>query len=266
MKKIIFLKLGGSLITDKTKPFTVKKQVIKNLASQIKEALEADKTISLIIGNGGGSFPHYPAVTYRMRTGIKKEEQKMGFCLVQDAAARLNRIIVEALLEKKVRACSVHPSSMLISSKGRIKKLFIDPIIGLLKLDITPVFYGDIVYDQILGAKIFSTEQLLASLAIKLKKKGFIIDKIIHNGLTHGVLDRQGKTIPRINRDNFSQIKKMFYKTAGYDVTGGMVHKVDQSLKLAKERIKTLVINGVSARDLLKKAILGKKVSGTIIG
>ena len=72
-KKLIIVKLGGSLITDKTKPFTARMEIIADLAQQIKEALDEDKNLSLIIGNGGGSFPHYPAVKYQMNDGIKNE-------------------------------------------------------------------------------------------------------------------------------------------------------------------------------------------------
>jgi len=59
-KKIVLIKLGGSLITNKQKPFTPKISVIDDLSRQIKEALDEDKSLQLIIGNGGGSFPHCP--------------------------------------------------------------------------------------------------------------------------------------------------------------------------------------------------------------
>jgi len=38
MKDLILIKLGGSLITDKTKPFTPRLDVIKRLAKEIHEA------------------------------------------------------------------------------------------------------------------------------------------------------------------------------------------------------------------------------------
>ncbi|KKU16180.1 MAG: hypothetical protein UX25_C0041G0012 [Candidatus Woesebacteria bacterium GW2011_GWC2_45_9] len=38
MKKLILIKLGGSVITDKTKPFTAKPKIIKRLALEIKGA------------------------------------------------------------------------------------------------------------------------------------------------------------------------------------------------------------------------------------
>lgn len=265
MKKFVFVKLGGSLITDKEKPFSAKFEVIKNLAKQISGAIHQDPQLGLVIGNGGGSFPHYPAVKYQMKNGIENENQKMGFCHVQDAASQLNRLVVKALLKAGVKAVSVNPSSMIIAKNGRIKKFFIDPIIKFLQLGLTPVIYGDIVYDEILGSKIFSTEELLAFLAINFKKKGFKVEKIIHNGTTLGVLDKKGKLIAKITKENIEKLSSIFTKTQGYDVTGGMFHKVKEALKLTSFGIKTLIINGNAKKNLLKDAILGLKVPGTVV-
>jgi len=264
-KKIILIKLGGSLITDKNRPFTVKTSVIDELSRQIKEALEEDKNLQVIIGNGGGSFPHYPALKYKMSEGIKEEKQKFGFCLVQDAASRLNRIVVDFLLKHNLKAVSLNPSSMIITKKGKIKKFFSYPLFSMLNLGLIPVTYGDIVLDEEKGSHILSTEIILNFLALFLKKKGFKIEKIIHNGLTQGVLDEKGKTIKKITLKNFYKIKKNFYKTLGFDVTGGMSHKVKESLYLTRHGIKTFVINGVVEKNLLKNTLLGKKIHGTLI-
>ena len=265
MRKIVLVKLGGSLITDKEKPFYAKFEVIKNLAKQISDSLHEDSQLGLVIGNGGGSFPHYPAVKYKMKNGIKSENQKMGFCQVQDAASQLNRLVVQALLKAGVKAVSVNPSSMIIAKNGKIKKFFIEPIIEFLNLGLTPVIYGDIVYDEILGSKIFSTEQILSFLAINFKKAGLRVEKIIQNGTTPGIIDSNGDLITKITKKNIDKIESIFTKTKGYDVTGGMLHKVREALKLTSFGIETLIINGNARKNLLKEAILGFKVLGTIV-
>jgi len=264
-KKIILIKLGGSLITDKEKPFTPKISLIDDLSRQISEALKENSNLQIIIGNGGGSFPHYPALQYKMNEGIKEEKQKYGFCLVQDAAAKLNRIIVDSLLKYNLNAVSLSPSSMIITKNGKIKNFFPHSLLLMLKLQIIPVTYGDIVLDEVKGSHILSTEVILNFLALFLKRQGFEIDKIIHNGLTKGVLDGKGKTIKKITLKNFPQIKKNFYQTFGFDVTGGMFHKVKESLSLTKYGIKSFIINGTAEKNLLKNVLLGKKVEGTWI-
>lgn len=90
--------------------------------------------------------------------------------------------------------------------------------------------------------------------------------KIIYATDVDGVNDKEGKTITEINSKNFDQVKKSILGAATTDVTGGMLHKVKESLSLVKKTgIETLVINGMKA-GLLRNAILGAKDEGTRIG
>jgi isopentenyl phosphate kinase len=79
------------------------------------------------------------------------------------------------------------------------------------------------------------------------------------------VYDANQKTIEKITRKNFEKIKKDIIGVATTDVTGGMLHKVEEGLNVSKKTgIKTLIINGMTKGNL-KKAILGKEVNGTRI-
>lgn len=266
MNSIVFVKLGGSLITDKTKPLRLRAQVIRHLSQQIRDALRKDPSIRLILGNGAGSFGHYFAHKHKMVGKIESEKQKMGFCQVQTAVSKLNRIVVEELLKAGVKACSIHPSSIIISTNGRVKELFLESLLGMLKLGVTPVLYGDIVYDEILGSSILSTEKVFKELILKLKKEHITVDKVIHCSSMNGVIDKQGRVIPHISKSEFKALKNIFLQVTGTDVTGGMFHKVEESLKLAMLGVKSIIINGASPGNLLTKVLLDKPVEGTIIG
>lgn len=265
MKPVVLLKLGGSLITDKAKPYTERGHVIMDLVRQIREALSEDPEMSLIIGNGAGSYAHYPAKVYNLTKGITEPSQLKGFCEVQDGAARLNRIVVSNLLKAGVNAIALSPSSFLTARSGRIHRFFIDPLLGLLRQKIVPVLYGDIVYDETQGATIISTETLLSSIAKRLLSRKIRVGSIVHNGITKGVLDTRSEVIPLITKKNFSSLRNVFTSVAGYDVTGGMIHKVKESLKLTDAGIKSYIINGMSQKNLLKKALLGDVDLGTRI-
>ena len=265
MKRIVLLKLGGSLITDKTKPYTARIDMIKNVSDQIRTALDRDPNLQMVIVNGTGSYAHYPAVKFGMKDGIRTENQKMGYCKVQDGAARLNRIVVGQLIRAKVQVVSIHPSSIIFSSNGNIKHIFLHSLYGFLTLRMIPVLYGDIVFDEVLGSKIYSSEQLLSHVAFDLLKRRSTAIRIIHCGSVEGVLDSQKKTIKLVTRRNFSTIRGQIQKAKGYDVTGGMIHKIEESLKLSDFGITSLIMDGTGKKNLLTQAILGESIPGTFI-
>jgi isopentenyl phosphate kinase len=264
MKNLILLKLGGSLITNKQKPYTEKKAVIEDLTVQIKRALIKRQDLALIIGNGGGSYAHYPAAKYNLQNGLPDSKNLIGFCEVESGAGRLNRIIVDSLISQNIPAISIDPSSVIKTRKGEIVTFFTETLVAALKLGIIPVVYGDIVFDEVQGAAIVSTEKLLAYLA-RFLASSYRIEKIIHNGITQGVLDLKGNLIPHINTENWASLQSIFTQTQGYDVTGGMLHKVKESLVLAQEGFPSLIINSFADQDILFKALCGLAVTGTQI-
>lgn len=262
-KPIVLIKIGGSLITDKNKPFTVNQKALKIIAKEIKNVVsKTDK--QLIIGHGAGSFAHLPAKKYNTINGAETEKDFLGMAKVCDAACNLNRIVVKELLKAGLPAVSFSPLSIFISEGFKMKSLSLEPFKQLLKTSVLPVVYGDVISDSQKGCTIFSTERVLGYLGLQLKKQGFEIEKIIHCGKTDGVYDQNGKTIPLINKENFEKHKKGLNGAGGIDVTGGMLHKVEESLKMAQKGVPALIIDGVEKGSLFK-AVLGKKVLGTRI-
>ena len=264
MKDVILIKLGGSLITDKTKPFTPRLDVIKRLAKEIHEARE-EKEIKLIVGHGGGSFPHKPAKDYRTNEGIINEESYRGISLVQDAASQLNRIIVKSLIEAGENAISLQPSATVITEDGRIKEWYLEPIKEMLNHSLLPVPYGDVAIDIKKGCSIISTEEVLNYLARHVGYKRIILAGIVDGVFTADPQKNpNAKLIPEINSKNYEEIKKYLGGSAGIDVTGGMLHRVERIFELTKFGVEAEVING-EREGLLKRALLGEKVLGTII-
>ena len=108
---ITFLKLGGSLITDKTRAYTAHHQVIARLADEVRQALAASPELQLLIGHGSGSFGHWAAKPHGTRQGVETPTQWRGYAEVATAAARLNRIVADAFHEAGVPILSVQPSA-----------------------------------------------------------------------------------------------------------------------------------------------------------
>lgn len=264
MKELVLLKLGGSLITDKSKPFTERRDVIEQLAREIHGARE-DSGFNLIVGHGGGSYPHQPARQYQTRKGITGPESYKGLALVQDAAARLNRIVVDALIKSGENAVSIQPSSATISEDGKIQEWFTKPIEKLLEYTMLPVVYGDVGIDLKRGCCILSTEEILRFLSEKLGAK-----RVIMCGKTDGVFtadpnkDTSAKLIPEITKENFPDIQSHLSSSDGIDVTGGMVLKIEQALEISQNGVSVHIINGNKPGNL-KDSLLGKEVSETVI-
>lgn len=240
MKSLVLIKLGGSVITNKSKPFTARLDVIRKLAKEIKKDF-LGKNSDLIIGHGGGSFPHVPASKYQTQKGIINKDSVWGFCETADAAIQINRIVIKEFLKLKVPVASFAPLSFIYNSKT-----IFEHIKKALDIGIVPVIYGDVIMNQKQGFEIYSGEKTLDLLANKLSKFYKKI-KIIYYTDTSGVYDDKDKTIPLITPENFKEIKKFLKGSENIDVTGGMIHKVEESLALVKNiDAEVYITNGLS--------------------
>lgn len=252
---LIFLKLGGALITT-PKPYTPHLLKIKEIAKEIYQ-LRQKMNFQLLLGNGGGSFPHISAKKYKTKEGIVNKKSIRGISIVENDAAKLNRILIEELIRAGENAISIQPSSIFLTDNNTIKSYYLEPLKYYLKYDMIPVIYGDVVIDIKKGCTILSTEALFNFLAKKLKPK-----KIIMMSKVDGVYDSNKKIIPEINKENFSKIKNFLKGADKIDVTGGMLHKVEESVEIAKEGVEVCIIGGKKGN--LKKCLKGEPI-GTLI-
>lgn len=258
----MLVKLGGSLITNKSKPFTERKDVIERLTGEIHKAHSKGK-FRLIVGHGGGSYPHRPAHKYQTHKGIINDRSLRGIAEVQDAAAKLNRIVVEALIKAGENAVSVQPSAACVAEGGKIKEWYLEPVRMMLENDIVPAPYGDVGLDTKQGCCILSTEEILVYLANNLRADRIVIATSVGGVYTADPYKYpEAELIPEISGDNFAKIRKMLSGSKDVDVTGGMLHKVERMLDLDAD---IMVINGDVSGNLTR-AMLGRKVDGTRIG
>lgn len=255
------VKLGGSLITDKSRPYTVRYEILKRLAKEIKEA----QCPNLIVGHGSGSFGHQSAHKYQTQKGIINEKSCEGIAVVHNDAARLNSIVIDCFIKEGINAISVQPSSSAICKNSRIIQWNCEPIRRMLQNNLVPVPYGDVGFDTEKGCCIISTEEVLSFLA-----KQFLPSKVIIVGKVDGVLatepDSGSKAtlIPKITTKNLCEIKKHLAGSDGLDVTGGMASKVESMIELAEAGIKSEIINGEKP-GYLRRVLEGKEGLGTII-
>jgi len=259
----LFLKLGGSLITDKTRPYTPRMDLIRRLAREVREAQEKEPDLRLLAGHGSGSFGHQAAAPYGTRQGVHTPEQWQGYAYVSAAAARLNRLVTDALLEAGVPVLSLQPSASARCRSGVLLHLETDPIREALAHGLVPLVYGDVALDEVHGGTIVSTEDLFAYLAGILSPQ-----RILLVGEAPGVLDEHGDVISFICPSTFPTVRPLLSGSRGVDVTGGMADKVARMVGLVEDR-PGLIVHILSGLEpgLVCRALLDPDLPvGTRIG
>lgn len=243
MKELVFLKLGGSLITDKTQPYTPRLDVIEDVALQISTALQNHSHLRLILGHGSGSFGHVAASEYHTRDGFPRpsplihrerdqteENYWKGFAEVWYQASALNQFVMKALHKTNVLAVALPPSANVIASDGQVSIWETTSIRMALAAGIVPVIYGDVTFDEVRGGTILSTEDLFSHLTRALNP-----ERILLAGLETAVWeDFPARThkLETITPQTFGDVSGGVGKADGTDVTGGMEAKVSQMLNL----------------------------------
>jgi isopentenyl phosphate kinase len=249
---LVFLKLGGSLITAKEKPYTARPEKLAGIAARIAAARQADPDLRLVLGHGSGSFGHAAASQYGTRRGVSGPESWRGFAEVWYQAAALDRIVVDSLHAAGLPALALAPVAAVTAHMGIVESWDLGPLQAALENDLLPVVYGDVIFDRALGGTILSTEDLFSHLARSLRPR-----RILLAGREAGVwADFPARTIllPEITPESFTWQAAGLGETAGADVTGGMHSKVSQMLELIKEipGLDVLVFSGENDEDIAK--------------
>ncbi|HSD83363.1 MAG TPA: isopentenyl phosphate kinase [Anaerolineae bacterium] len=228
----IFLKLGGSLITDKTQVEHARKPVIHRLAREIKAACEVRPELQLVLGHGSGSFGHVAAKKHGTRAGVKDRSGWLGYATVAAAAARLNQIVTDIFVAEGVPVVSLPPSTSARCDDGRLSYLDTFVLRALVEHNLVPLVQGDVALDTVRGATIVSTEDVFLYLV-----REFQPTHILLAGEVAGVYEHPAKRdmiIPVITPGNVEQYTSALGGSHGTDVTGGMSAKVNQMLGLVQ--------------------------------
>ena len=125
---LYFLKLGGSLITDKSLPHTARPDTLRRLAQEIADALHLRQDLQLLIGHGSGSFGHVPADRYGTRQSVSSAAEWWGFVEVYREARALNQLVLETLLDAGLPVISFPPSAAVIAADGKAQSWDIQPM------------------------------------------------------------------------------------------------------------------------------------------
>lgn len=263
----ILVKLGGSVITDKTGEQAPNMPVITRLAGEVRAALD-QHPVSIVLGHGSGSFGHTVAARYGVHRGIAAGASWRGFAETSAAALRLNRILVDALLAAGVPAFSIQPSATLVSTGGTIVNWDTQQVRRALDHGLLPVIHGDVAFDTTQGSAIISTEQLLDTLArqdgLQPTRIVLVGEDAVYTADPH--IDPAAQRIPLITADTIDSVLGGTGGSHATDVTGGMRAKLQQMWALI-EALPALEVQLIGpSQGLLGRALLDQAAGeGTLM-
>ena len=262
-RKLVFLKLGGSLITVKEQPYTPRQAVLERLAREIAQALAQDGDLQVLLGHGSGSFGHVPADQYKTRLGVRSAEEWRGFVEVWHQAAELNHLTMQALAKAGLPALAFHPMTMVIARHGMVASWTLEPLKRALQEGLLPVIHGDVVFDVQLGGTILSTEDLFSYLAAEMHPR-----RLLFAGIQAGVWEdfpHNTSLLTEITPASFKQIEPRLRGSSATDVTGGMAEKVRQIITMveAVHGLEAAVFSGEEPGNV-SRALLGENVGTSI--
>jgi isopentenyl phosphate kinase len=232
---VTVLKLGGSVITDKTRRETLDGPALDRTADAIAAACSAGTpdgqtaaigdVDDLVLVHGGGSFGHPHAEDHGVDTTTGTGDA--GAVLeIHSAMKTLNQFVLARLHERDVPALPVHPlSAGSRDDTGRLTQPT-EQVATMLAEGFTPVLHGDVVAHEGKGATVLSGDTLVTELA-----EGLAADRVGLCSTVPGVFDANDEVIDRIS--SFEAAKSVLGESEATDVSGGMAEKVRTLLALS---------------------------------
>lgn len=255
---MILVKLGGSVITDKSRLRTFRRSTCERLARELRPALQE----GLVVVHGAGSFGHIMAKKHELHKGFKRRSQLEHVAGVQRDVRELNVRVLGALIDGGVRAVSVPPAASSSFDGGAVASFDDEAFSSLLALELTPVTFGDVVPDGSMGFSICSGDLMMHELA-----KSFRPRLTVFCADVDGVFDKD----PKKHRDAVllsevgpSALEHFSGRSANADVTGSMKGKLERMLAISSHCEKCMIVNG-NVRGRLESAVRGRKIPSTTV-
>ncbi|MEM0241015.1 MAG: isopentenyl phosphate kinase [Candidatus Nezhaarchaeales archaeon] len=254
------VKFGGSAITVKDEPFTVRRGALRSMCTQVLNHVERGGRV--VVVHGGGSFGHPLAMTYKLGEGLIDNDSYVGVSLTRLAMRVLNEMVVREFVRLGGRPFTIEPSSSFILKGGCLESYFIRSVEVALEKGFIPILHGDVALDEDQrGISILSGDTIASTLAVTLKA-----DKLIYVLDVDGIYLEDPKKKPDAELIRFlsETMLRRIKSTSGVDVTGGVEKKIREAFKAFRGGVKVVCfINW--RRNNLFKALEGLSFKGTIV-
>lgn len=243
---MIVAKLGGSVITDKSKPFSYRPDVVSALSEEI-----ASSDQKVVVVHGGGSYGHVLAKQHGINTD-PGQAPALGVAQTRGAMYDLNRLVCKTMLEFKLYPYPFSPFDAVSRAGPDGLSAWLK---GLLKEGLTPVTFGDVCLAPG-GFRVISGDVIVQELA-----KSMDPERCVFALDVDGVYEENSRVIiPELTP---GKIKRMKIQS-GEDATGGMKLKLEVAAKIASGGSKVCFVSGYR-RNEFSKALRGLDFYGTVV-
>lgn len=253
------IKLGGSVLTDKSKPYSLMEERINRIGRELWEVFER-----MIIVHGVGSFGHPPVKKYHLYRGYESEEDLINLAHTQSLVFILRTKLADALRSQGIPAMIFLPSSFIVADNGKIKRFYTEPIEKFLNLGMVPLIGGDMVYDESMGFSVCSGDTIALHLAATLNARRLIFVSDVDGIYTEDPkMNVNAQPIREMDLEDVQNIAKVS-GSLGIDVTSGMKGKIEELKSYVHLLGDTeIVFLSMLQYGNLKKYALGKDVKFT---
>ncbi len=234
------------MITDKTKPFSYRSDVVSALAEEIASSDE-----NVVVVHGGGSFGHSVAKQHGLSSS-SDSSTNAGVAQTRTAMYELNSLVCKTMSESKLNPYPFSPFDAVARAGSSAVASWLR---GLLKAGLTPVTFGDVALHSG-GFRIISGDTIVLELAKILKPERcvFALD-------VDGVYEESTRVIvPELSP---SKVRKMRLPK-GDDATGGIGLKLDVAARVAALGPEVCFVSGYR-RNEFSKALRGLDFYGTTV-
>jgi len=250
---MILVKLGGSVITDKSQYHAVRLDVLRRLCKEMTGAED------IVVVHGAGSFGHIMAHEHALAGGHRDGSQIPAYAAVSRDVRELNLMVLDAMIEAGMSPVSLPPSAGITLKDGVLEDYDTGLLQSYLDMGMVPVIFGDVALDSVQGFAICSGDQAMERLAKELSPRRSIFVSDVDGIMDRDPAEQGAELIGAITPDD---LDSMTFHARVKDVTGGIRRKVESMLAMCSPGMDCIIING-NVPGLLADAIAGKEVRGT---
>jgi isopentenyl phosphate kinase len=259
--EVIVIKVGGSLITDKTRQGSVREEDIDRIAAVIGRNLAAISAQVIII-LGGGSVGHFAAKQLAVDQGVPHCELA-GLHRMAGAMYALKNRFAESLAKRDIAALALQETSYIVARADGGITLHDMALRHVLALRMVPIASGGLVFDEARGVRPLNGDLI----PLALDPAVFKIRRVVMLTDVPGVVGSDGAVIRTLDEASASRMARLDPAPGSIDVTGGMDVKVKAALALARRGIPTVICSGKMLDDRgFLDAVDGEPSAGTLAG